>query len=214
MVQLPPTIKKFNRPPTMKPRGAHATPKVHIAINITPTLGLSGTTVQGSYVVSDSPIVQRLLASTPGPSVPAEVSNDAACTKPLSDLAPTPAPHGPCNHLKSPLFIMLDSLGYSVIPTIFELLSMMDHEDLTCDLKYVDMCSEFQDLDIYNAVDVYTLGVEHLAMFGFLGMDGACLLYKYMHDIILSPLGLMKTRLSEEPSVEEVAALTQVLSST
>jgi len=106
---------------------------------------------------------------------------------------------------------MLDSLGYSTIPTIFKLLSMMNHEDLTRDLKYVDMCSEFQDLDIYDAVDVYTLGVEHLATFGFLGMDGARLLYKYTHDIILSPLGLMKTRLSEEPSVEEVAAPTQAV---
>lgn len=87
----------------------------------------------------------------------------------------------------------------------------MDLEDPICDLKYVDMWSEFQDLGVEDALDVYSLGVTHLATFGFLDPDRAHRLHKYTQDKVLTPLGLMKTRLSEEPSVQEVPAPTQAV---
>ncbi|KAH8990771.1 hypothetical protein EDB92DRAFT_1814012 [Lactarius akahatsu] len=174
-----PNAKPFDRPATKKPKGTHAAPEIHVAVNIMPTPGSSGSaTMQGSYVVSDSPIVQPSSASAPGLSALTGVSD--TCTKPSSD-----GPCGPYNDSRSPIITMLDCMGNSTIPTISELLSMMDYQDRlgnrTRDLKYVDM------------TNVYTLGVEELAKIGHLDMDGARRLWKYTEKVALAPLGLLDT---------------------
>ncbi|KAH8991897.1 hypothetical protein EDB86DRAFT_3180883 [Lactarius hatsudake] len=177
-LQLP-NAKLFDRPSTKKPKGMHAAPEIHIAINIMPTPGSSGSaTMQGSYMVSDSPIVQPSSVSAPGLLALTGVSN--TCTKPSSN--------GPCgmyNNSRSPIITMLDCMGNLTILTISELLSMIDYQDQlrnqTHDLKYVDM------------TNVYTLRVEELAKIGHLDMDGACRLWKYMEKVALAPLGLLDT---------------------
>jgi hypothetical protein len=187
-------------------------PEVHIAVNITPTPGAGGASaMQGSYVVSDSPIVHPLSASAPGPLVLAGVSNNAAQTKPpiapaTSALLPL---HGPQKGF-SPLLVNLDCKLAERVPSVHELLRLMDREDPRNDLKYVDALSDLQDLGVEDVVDVYSLGVAHLATFFSMDMDRAHRLHKFAQDKILTPLGLMKTRQSEEPSVEEVVAPTQV----
>ena len=170
-----------------KSKGTRAIPDVHIAVNITPAPG--GAMMQGSYAVSDIPIVQP----APGPSAPAQVSDNLKGV--------------------SPLLLLLDCANQRV-PSVHELLRLMDLEyPRTGDLRYVDALSELQDLGIEDAVDLYSLGVPHLATFGSLGTDGARHLYKFTEEKFLAPLGLMKTTRtplrSEEPSVEEIAAPTQ-----
>ncbi|KAH9000029.1 hypothetical protein EDB83DRAFT_2533880 [Lactarius deliciosus] len=200
---VPPNIDTFDPPPAKKLKGTRAPPEVHVAVNIMPTAGPAGTALQGSYVVSDSSIMQPLPVS-------AGVSNDTPRCKPLSDLALTPAPHGPCNP-GSPLIPMLDHLAYSTVPTISELLSMMDRHDPKRGQKYVDICSEFEDFDIHDTIDLFELGEIHLSTFGSLDSDEAHRLYKLTRDNVLSPLGLLTTALSTEPSIQEVPAPTQAI---
>ena len=67
-----PNIKKYNQPPSKKPRGVQAPPEVHIALKFTPTPG-GVPAMQGSYIVSDSLIPPLKSVSAPGPSHPQEV---------------------------------------------------------------------------------------------------------------------------------------------
>ena len=187
-------------------------PEVHIAVNITPTSGAGGASaMQGSYVVLDSPIVCPLSASAPGPLAPAGVSNNAAHTEPLIATA-TSAPHEPCKPQTgfTPLLLNLDCVQAERVPSVHELLRLMHLQDPTNDLKYVHALSELQDLGVEDVVDVYSHGVAHLATFFCMDMDRAHHLHKFAQDKILTPLGLMKTRQSKEPSVVEVATPTQV----
>lgn len=163
-----------------------AVPEVHIAVNITPTPGAGAAMVQGSCAVSNIPIVQP----PPGPSHPS-------------------APTGVSIHGYSPLLLSLDCAQAERLPSIHELLRLMDLENPSTDLKYVDILSELQDHGVEDAVHLYSLGVPHLATFGSLDTDRAHHLHNFVEKKILTPLGLMKTRRSEDPSVEEVPAPTQ-----
>ncbi|KAH9166218.1 hypothetical protein EDB89DRAFT_1910841 [Lactarius sanguifluus] len=207
---VPLNIETFDPPPAKKRKGTRAPPEVHIAVNITPTAGPAGTALQGSYVVSDYSIVQPLPVSALGSLAPAGVSNDTPRCKPLSDLAPTPAPHGPCNPGSS-LIPMLDHLAHSTVLTISKLLTMMDRHNPKRGQKYVDICSEFEDFAIHNPVDLFELGEIHLSTFGSLDRDEAHRLYEFTRDNVLSPLGLLKTVSSTELSVQEVPAPTQAI---
>ena len=62
---LPPNVEKLNPPLMKKPRGAKLMPDVHVTINFTPVPGVGDVPIQGSYVVSDSPIPQPGSAPTP-----------------------------------------------------------------------------------------------------------------------------------------------------
>lgn len=182
-------IKKFDRPPMKKSKTTRALPDVHIAVNITPAPGAEGAVMQGTYVVSNIPITQPAA----GPSAPAQVSNK------LNGF--------------SPILLLLDCEHAQRVPSVHELLRLMDLEYPTTDLRYVDVLSELQDLGVEDAVHLYSLGVPHLATFGSLGMDAARRLYKFTEEKFLHPLGLMKTTRtpsrSEKPSVEEIPTPTQ-----
>src|ERR1700733_12685982 len=73
---MPPNIKKLDGPPTKKNRVAQPTPEVHIAVNITPTPGLGGPAMQGTYAISKSPVLQSRITSAPGPSHHNQTSNN------------------------------------------------------------------------------------------------------------------------------------------
>jgi hypothetical protein len=91
----------------------------------------------------------------------------------------------------------------------------MDCEEPNNDLRYIDALSDLQDMGVNDSLDVNTLGVIFLATIGSLGRDRAHRLYKYNHDKVIVPLGLMKTNgpgtHTSEPSVQEVVAATRAV---
>ena len=82
----------------------------------------------------------------------------------------------------------------------------MDREDPTADPKFEDSHSELQDMDLEDAVDVYSMPFELLGKMGGLGMDRARRIHEYCKDKLLLGLGVMETKraVSEEASVEEI----------
>ena len=204
---MPPNVKKLDRPPTKKPRGTQAAPEIHIAINITPTPGVGGPAMQGSYVVSETPIEQSGSACAQGPLGPAQVSDIAVHTKTCSAPAPTPAGHRTHSPLtRSPLIQSLDCYFGNRVPLAHELLSTMDIEVPAPDLKYINALSNLLEFGYEDAVDIHGLRACHLASFGSLGGDGARRVLQFARDRYLIPLGLMETkRSSEVPSIEEIA---------
>jgi hypothetical protein len=52
------------------------------------------------------------------------------------------------------------------MPTVEELLTLMDIHEPAIDLKYIDTLDEFQDFGLKDVVDVYSLPVELLATIG------------------------------------------------
>ena len=169
--------------------------------------------MHGSFVTStDSPIGQS--TSAPGP---AKVSNAAmhslSCSAPPT--TPLPAsyqPHKPLS-LKSLLLLLLDCIESSRVPTTLELLSYMDADEPTTDLKYVDIHSELYDHGVEDVVDVYSLPVELLSTLGGMGKFRACRLRQYTRDKFLIPLCLLENPECEiqdsgDDSVQEVEVIT------
>jgi len=103
----------------------------------------------------------------------------------------------------------LDCFHEKRVPSAFELLTLMDKEKPAPNLRYLDACSDLQDLGYNDTFDIYSLRECYLATFGQLGRDGARCVHQYARYKFLEPLGYMKTsRPSEEPSIEEIAAPT------
>lgn len=196
----PPNTKSFDYPATKKPKTraapASATPEFHISVKISPTPGASDAALQGSYVVSDSPIVKAQ-----PPSAPAEVSNTVAGDSP---------PTNPPASRFSPTTFLLDCVFAERIPLVGEFFNLMEHDKVlnVDDPVYVEALSELHDHDIKDVVNLYSLGASHLATFGSMGRVRANLLLKYAKDRVLCPLGLVETTRSEssDPSVVEVDA--------
>jgi hypothetical protein len=205
-------MKKLDCPPTKKHRSAQVAPEVHIKVNIMPTPGTGSPAMQGSYVVSGTPVACSGLASAPGPLHADQVGNAAGRTENCSTLA-APTPAG-CkvyflSTRKTRFSVLLDCVRVNRIPSVHKLLTMMDLEDLAVDLKYVDTLSKMQDLQIDDVLDVYSLHECYLANFGSLGRDGARHLRQFAHDKLLVPLELLEVeRSSKEPSIVEIAAPT------
>ncbi|KAI9466354.1 hypothetical protein BJY52DRAFT_1183211 [Lactarius psammicola] len=202
---LPPNVKKFNRPPTKKPRGAQMAPEVHVAVNITPMPGVGIPATHGSYAVSGTPIEQSGSASAPGPQSPAQVSHisDIAVHTETSS-APAPTPMGHTARVPSSLIVVLDCFHHMRIPTAYEILTLMDIEVPAPNLRYVDALSDLQDLGYKDVIDIYGLQECFLASFGHLGRDGACRVRQYTRDRFLVPLGLMEGGGSPSVSDESV----------
>ncbi|KAI9457262.1 hypothetical protein BJY52DRAFT_1187477 [Lactarius psammicola] len=106
---------------------------------------------------------------------------------------------------QSRLLTLLDCCHASRVPTLTKLLYLIDIENPVDDLIYADMRSELDDFGMTDAVDIYSMPVELLALFSDLSSNGVWHLYKYCCDKLLAPLGFMEMRCeSEEASVEEV----------
>ena len=108
---------------------------------------------------------------------------------------------------------MLDCQNDGRIPSTHELLKLMDRKDPTANLKFEDSHSELQDMDLEDAVDVYSMPFKLLREMGGLGMDHAHRIHKYCKDKLLLGLGIMETKrgVSEEASVKEIPPPPQVI---
>jgi hypothetical protein len=69
-----------------------------------------------------------------------------------------------------------------------ELLQLMDTYRPAVGMKYLDKLDPFQDMDLDNIVDVYSLPVELLATIGDTGRTAAQHLHVYCKDKLLDPL--------------------------
>ncbi|KAH9986367.1 hypothetical protein BJV77DRAFT_965207 [Russula vinacea] len=209
---LPPNILKNDHPPSKKTRALASAPEVHIAVNIAPMPGAGSSIMHESFVTTDSPVKQS--TSAPGP---AKVS-DAAMHSLSCSAPPTthlPVSHEPPNPLsrKSLLLLLLDCIESLRIPTTLELLSYMDTDEPTPDLKYVDIHSELYDHGVEDVVDVYSLPVELLSTLGSMGKVRAHRLHRYARDKFLIPLCLLENpeleiESSGDISVQEVEVIT------
>ena len=192
--------KKYDYPPTKKPRTAGHKPEVHIAVNIMPMSGMGRPTMEASYAVSENPIK---LSSTPapGPSQPAGVSNSHGAL--VSSMS-----HQPC---VPPTWIMLlhiflECIEQFQMPTTLEVLTLMDTKKPAPNLKYVDVRTELSDHGVKDTVDLHSLHLGLLITFGDLGMDGTVHLHQYTQEKMIAPLGLLETRGGDNDSlVVEIA---------
>ena len=196
-----PNTKKFDHPPTKKPRTTRRTPEVHVYI--TPTPGAATSATQATYLVSDTKpsSATGLLHATKVSDIPGPSDLDI---KPLSAPGPSrPSPTPRCARLLT----TLDCLDAGRVPSVNELLSLMDREEPTANPKYADSLSELESLgSIHDAVQLYSTPVEILGTMGKLGLEGAHRLHEYCRDKLFPALGIMQTKrsLSEEASVEEI----------
>jgi hypothetical protein len=196
---LLPKLTKYDHPPAKKPKNANAKPEVHIAVNITPTPGTGNAPVQMSYMVADSPIMQpQFPAPTPGHALPARVS-DALSTPPLG---PTPQTIPESSTRVSLMKIVLDCHAASTVPSVLDLLTLMDQDRPAQDLKYIDVLSEFLDLEVEDVIDVYSLPQELLASFGAIGGVRAVQLQNFVRDKFLAPLGYLTTEVGGKSTVD------------
>lgn len=204
---MPPNIKKNDRPPTKKPKNAQATPEVHIAVNITPTPGMGiPAAVQESYVVTGTSIERSGSGPTPGLCPDVAVRTETCG-------APAHTPAGRMANIPSSretrFLILLDCVRVNRVPSVHELLTLMDIEDPAPDLKYVDALSDLQDFGVDDVLDLFELQVCYLATFGNLRRGGADRLRQFTRDKLLVPLELVEIeRPSEAPSIIEIASPT------
>jgi hypothetical protein len=176
----------------------------HIAVNFAPTPGVGGPALQGTCVVSDSPIPQAS-ASAPGPLHTEQVAgleeNTASCS------APDPRPVGRKVHIPKASKTLLQMLSESVetgrVPSAHDILTWMDAEHAEVDGFYLNSYSDFQTFGIEDTFDIMEKEVCYLATFGPLGRGGALKLRHYTRDSILTPLGLWETKPDSIGSVKE-----------
>jgi hypothetical protein len=93
------------------------------------------------------------------------------------------------------------------MPTVEELLTLMDIHDPAIDLKYIDTLDEFQDFGLKDVVYVYSLPVELLVTIGTVGRDGARRLHTYCQDKLLAPLGFLETNNSDGTTASDSEVL-------
>ena len=173
----------------------------HSALTVGPTLSMGGSDVPvhtvniiptsgagSSYPVVGQPDTQSPLAPTPGERLPAGGSN-----APVHD-SPMP-PTQPKNIHASRMRIILDCRDASTVPSVLDLLTLMDQDRPMPDRKYVDALSKFYDFGVEDVLDVFGTPRALLASFGDFGNDRARQLQEYVRDKLLLPLGLLETRL-------------------
>jgi hypothetical protein len=162
-------------------------PQVHVSINNIP-LVLRGRYSRATVQATHRNMVPNLSSSTPGPSCPAYISNQPLHTIPLS--APTPSGPTPARHV-SRVLILYDCTAKRRFPTVEELLQLMDIYRPVVGKKYLDNLNEFQDMELKDITNVYSLPVELLATIGDIGPAAACRLHGYCRDKLLEPLRLL-----------------------
>lgn len=173
--------RTYDHPPTKKPKGAAVTSEVHITVNITPVRDASSA-LQGSYIMTTNLTIQSSSAPASGP-----LHSNAPCT---------PRP--------SATLVLLDCINEQCVPTINDLLSLFEHKKPT--INTAEVLNELENFVIRDVVDLYSLQVELLALFGGLGKDGSQCLQLFVLERLLGSLGLMDTQLfnSDDDSMQEV----------
>ena len=105
--------------------------------------------------------------------------------------------------------IILDCRDASTVPSVLDLLTLMDQDHPAPDRKYVDALCEFYESGIEDVLDVFDTPCALLASLGELGIDTAYQLHDYTRDKLLLPLGLLETGLKVELGDEEVVSKDQ-----
>ena len=109
----------------------------------------------------------------------------------------------PQSHKKL-FMILLECVEARRLPSVAEVLTIMDAEDPAPDMKYIDAFSDMDDFGLENVFDIYTHGACYLAMFSNLGRGSAHHVCQYVQDKILVLLDIVKVAKSSEPSEEEI----------
>ena len=163
----PPNVLKNDFLPLKRCQSARAAPEVHVAVNFAPASAPTPPRALEAFIITlTSPIVMQ---ATPGPSsFPEKVSNTPPLPYPAS---PQPLSH-PTSKPKS-IFVLLDCIHATRVPTTMELLSLMDTDHPDTDLLYTDIHSKLADHRIRDVIKLNSLPVELLATFGSLGLDRA-----------------------------------------
>ncbi|KAN0138373.1 hypothetical protein V8E53_003836 [Lactarius tabidus] len=147
-----PNIKRNDRPPSKKPRAA---PEVHVAVNFTPMPGGGIPAMQGSYIVSGTPILQQESASAPGPLHLEQACNTAptqSCSAPMSSVGRKMyVPKAK----KSLVTVLSNCVHTGRVPTTEEILTLMDSADPQPDRFYRDSLDNFLDFGIHDALDIH-----------------------------------------------------------
>ena len=217
---LPPKIQKYDHPPAKKPKSRIVKPEVLIALNFatTPGAGLL------MYAVHVQPIKPSPLGHTPGQTPPAGVSDipvhtfnivpapeemlPVGCSNtPVHTMPPGPMPMPPTQpspiHV-SRMRIILDCQDASTVPSLLDLLTLMDQDCLTPVGKYVDPVSEFYDFGVEDIIDVFGMPCGILASLRDIGSERAHQLHEYARDKLLLPLDLLETGMKLEAKVKEL----------
>ncbi|KAH9056713.1 hypothetical protein EDB87DRAFT_1686958 [Lactarius vividus] len=159
--------------------------------DVTCTRGAGGPPVQVIDTVSDSSL------PSPSPSGPAQpISNSLPVLGSIvpvpGPIVPTPVPaQEPIIPHQSLLLVLLDCLGTSTLPSLMNVLLLMDAYH-PVGPRYVGLHDELTDMGIDDVVDLYSLPVELLATFGWLRQGSACHLQSFCCDRLLIPLGFVE----------------------
>ena len=184
---LPLKIQKYNHPPAKKPKSRIAKPEVHITLNFatTPGTGLL------MYAVQGQPIELSPLGHTPGQTPPAGVSDvpvhtfnivpapeemlPVGCSNaPVHTMPPGLMPMPPTQ--PSPICVLwmriiLDCQDTSTVPSVLDLLTLMDQDCPTPVGKYVDAVSKFYDFGVADVINVFGMPCGILALLGDIGSE-------------------------------------------
>ncbi|KAH9038163.1 hypothetical protein EDB84DRAFT_1560452 [Lactarius hengduanensis] len=92
----------------------------------------------------------------------------------------------------SVLLVLLDCIGNWSVPSLWNVLRLMDTHHPAVGPSYADLHEELVELGIEDAVDLYSLPIELLATFGWLRQDSARHLLEFCWDRFLFPLGFLE----------------------
>ena len=148
------------------------------------------------HPVMGQPNTQSPMVPTPGETFPAGGSNAPVHASPMPLTQPGTI-------RASRMRIILDCRDASTVPSVLDLLTLMDQDRPTSDQKYVDALSDFYDFGVEDILDVFDMPCGLLASLGDLGNDKAHQLHEYVHDKFLLPLGLLETGIKVEVGGED-----------
>jgi hypothetical protein len=155
--------------------------EVHVYVNNIPPQ------LRGGYpmVQTTHDMTPNLTLSAPGPLHPVHISNQPSHTVPLT--VPVRSGHPLARNVMRVL-ILHDCTTKRRFLTVEELLQLMDTCRPAVGMKYLDKLDTFQDMDLSDIVDVYSLPVELLATIGDTGRTAAKCLHEHCKDELLDPL--------------------------
>ncbi|KAH8978740.1 hypothetical protein EDB86DRAFT_3090138 [Lactarius hatsudake] len=166
----PPNIDQYDYPKTKRARTARATPEVHVSVNITPAVGTESSTLSAEAALQYITflLAHILWATLLRLTYELIAARDSTSTASLEER--------PVEHLR--------------VPTLTELLWLMDEYDPAIGMNYVDLEEEFTDLGITDSVILHSLPIPILASFGDLTHNLARRLHRFCFDLFI-PLGLV-----------------------
>ncbi|KAF8258889.1 hypothetical protein EI94DRAFT_1707576 [Lactarius quietus] len=215
-----PNVHWLDHLPTKKLKTTHPTPEVHVAINISPTPEAGSSTMHATYIVSDSsslavvPVQPVRISNIPPEPKPVTLitsdSSSEASLRPsrMSAKALQASSHGFTKRTLdvSLVCILMDCIREARVPSVLELLLLVDFENLAIRHKQIDVFCGLVHFRVEDIIDIYSLPVYILAALGGLDKDEAKRLHAYCRDKFLGPMLLLETRRrpKEDSSVMEI----------